>query len=176
MSYWDSLKIVAQRHKVFISYYHYEDQYYKNEFERLFGNIFINKSVGDGEIDSDLSTDYIKRLIQLDYLTDTSVLLVLVGKNTWRRKHVDWEISAALSKKVGGYSGLVGLLLPGFNYYFDTLPPRLEANVKSGYAKIYYWNEACNSEWNIKKIIDEAFQNRVNSNLIINLPQYERNR
>src|SRR2546426_3884279 len=41
-------------------------------------------------------------------------ILVLVGPKTKCRKHVDWEISAGLNKKVGGYSGLLGVLLPGF--------------------------------------------------------------
>jgi hypothetical protein len=81
------------KHNVFLSYYHADDQSDKDKFEELFGDIFFNNSVGDGDIDDDLSTDYIKRLIQKGYLTNTSVLVVLVGKNTHKRKHVDWEIS-----------------------------------------------------------------------------------
>ncbi|GIX40489.1 MAG: hypothetical protein KatS3mg129_0222 [Leptospiraceae bacterium] len=94
------------RHKVFINYYHKEDEYYRNRFEELFGHLFINRSVKPGDIDTDVSTEYIKRLIQEDYISDISVLVVLVGSKTYCRKHVDWEISAALMKKVGGYSGL----------------------------------------------------------------------
>ncbi len=59
------------RHKVFISYYHKDDQHYRNRFEQLFGHIFINKSVELGDIDADLSTEYIKRLIQENYITDS---------------------------------------------------------------------------------------------------------
>ena len=33
------------KHKVFISYYHDEDQCYKNEIEENFGHLFISKSV-----------------------------------------------------------------------------------------------------------------------------------
>ncbi|WP_434509810.1 TIR domain-containing protein [Desulfitobacterium sp. AusDCA] len=153
------------KHKVFISYYHEDDQYYKDKFEALFGDIFINKSVGDGDIDDDLSANYIKRLIQEGYLTDTSVLVVLVGKNTYKRKHVDWEISAALSKKVGGYSGLLGLCLPDHpaygkdEYSADDVPPRLVDNLKSGYAKLYDWTT---SEKIIKARIEDAFDARIN--------------
>ena len=172
------------KHKVFISYYHKDDQWYKNRFEELFGNLFINKSVMPGDIDTDLSTEYIKRLIQKGYLTDTSVLVVLVGPNTWRRKHVDWEISAALSKKVGGYSGLVGILLPEFplinnnQYRYDDLPPRLADNVNSGYAEIYTWNDACSSSIRIKSVIETAFKNRISkAHLIVNTRlQYVNNR
>ena len=100
------------RHKVFVSFYHEDDDKYRRKWDETTSEIFINKSVGKGEIDSDNSDDYIKRLIREQYLDDASVLVVLVGPNTRDRKHVDWEISAALNKKVGGYSGLMGLLLP----------------------------------------------------------------
>jgi hypothetical protein len=110
------------------------------------------------------SVNYIKRLIQGGYLTDTSVLIVLVGKNTYKRKHIDWEISAALSKKVGGYSGLLGICLPGHSAYGKDkysegdVPPRLVDNLKSGYAKLYDWTI---SEKNIKAMIEDAFNARV---------------
>jgi len=152
------------RHKVFISYYHKDDHNYRNLIEKLFGHLFINKSVEPGDIDTDISTEYIKRLIQQNYITDTSVLIVLVGSKTYCRKHVDWEISAALSKKVGGYSGLLGLCLPthpdyGKNKYNpDIVPPRLVDNLKSGYAEFYDWTK---NETKIKKWVDVAFRARL---------------
>lgn len=85
------------KHKLFISYYHNNDEYYKNKFEELFGDLFINKSVKLGDIDDDLSEEYIKRLIRENYISDTSVVVVLVGKNTYCRKHVDWEISSRIT-------------------------------------------------------------------------------
>lgn len=103
---------MAGKHKVFISYYHKDDEYYREKFEELFGDLFINKCVKPGDIDEDLSTDYIKRLIRENYISDTSIVIVLVGKKSHCRKHVDWEISAGLMKKAGGYSGLIGLCLP----------------------------------------------------------------
>jgi len=172
------------RHKTFISYYHKDDQYYKDQFEKLFGHLFINKSVSDGEIDTDLSTNYIKRLIQKGYITDTSVLVVLVGPNTHCRKHVDWEISAALNKKVGGYSGLIGILLPEFpldkegKYFYKDIPPRLADNVESGYATIYTWDWVCAEESRIKQAVDKAFKNRISNSGRINnsLKQFQYNR
>ena len=152
------------RHKVFLSYYHKDDQYYRNRFEKLFGHLFISKSVEPGDIDTDVSTEYIKRLIQQNYIEDTSVLVVLVGPKTYGRKHVDWEISATLNKKVGGYSGLLGLCLPTHpdyskdKYNADVVPPRLVDNLKSGYAKFYDWTE---DEAKIKKWTEEAFQSRI---------------
>lgn len=161
------------RHKVFTSYYHKDDQWYKNKFIELFGHLFIDKSVGDGEISTDVSTEYIKRLIQDDdYLADASVAVVLCGPNTKYRKHVDWEIYGALSKKLDGYSGLVGILLPEFplsasnTYNYSDLPERLADNVKTDFAKIYTWNYLNSST--VTDIIEEAFQQRTKSNLIDN--------
>jgi hypothetical protein len=164
-NYWESK--AKEKHKVFISFYHYDDQSYRDKFDNLFGHLFINKSVNDGDIDSDNSTEYIKKLIQQDYISDASVLVVLIGPNTYRRKHVDWEISAALNKKVGGYSGLTGILLPTFKlstdnkYSFDDIPARLADNVKSKYSKIYTWNSVCQSESSIKNVIEIAFNSRI---------------
>jgi hypothetical protein len=155
------------KHKVFVSYYHNDDQAYKNLFEARFGSLFIAKSVEPGDIDSDLSTDYIKQLIQQDYISDASVVLVLVGPKTKCRKHVDWEVSAGLNKKVGGYSGLLGVLVPTFpmtgsnQYDYDGLPARLADNVKKGYAHIYGWADLTAAQENVKRAIQGAFDRRV---------------
>jgi hypothetical protein len=109
------------------------------------------------------------------------VVVVLVGPKTYCRKYVDWEIYAGLTKKVGGYSGLVGILLPNHSNYAektyerDLVPPRLVDNFKSEYAKFYYWTENENS---IKKYIEEAFSARKSKSNRINnsRPQYQRNR
>lgn len=155
------------KHKVFISYYHNDDQAYRNDFERRFGRLFISKSVEPGDIDSDLDTEYIKKIIQKNYISNSSVLIVLLGPKTYCRKHVDWEISAALNKKVGGYSGLMGILLPTFplssdgKYSFSAIPARLADNVKSGYAKVYTWNSFFNNSEFLKSAIQDAFDGRI---------------
>ena len=173
------------RHKVFLSYYHYDDQYYRDRFEALFRHLFINKSVEPGDINTDVSAEYIKRLIQENYISDASIVLVLVGKNTKDRKHVDWEISAGLDKKVGGnYSGLLGILLPDFplssenKYSYDDIPPRLADNVKTGYAEIYAWNGVCIDDSRINVAIESAFTRRINGSGRIDnsRPQFSNNR
>ena len=157
----------AVRHKIFVSYYHFADQGYRDAFERAFGHLFISKSVQPGGISTDVSTEYIKRLILEDYITDASVLVVLVSSKTRCRKHVDWEISAALNKKVGGYSGLIGVLLPDVSltpnghYRYESLPARLADNARSGFAKIYTWNSLISSEHNVRTAIQTAFDARV---------------
>ncbi len=170
------------KHKVFLSFYHGDDEYYKEQFEKSFGHLFIIKSVQEGDIDSDNSDEYIKRLIQEDYISDSSVLMVLVGPNTRGRKHVDWEISAALNKKVGGYSGLMGILLPEFpltregKYFYEDLPPRLSDNVKSGYSKTYLWSDACSSNERVKEIVEEAFNARTDKSGLIDNSRTQKQR
>ena len=148
------------KHKLFISYYHKDDEFYRSKFEKLFGDLFINKSVKLGDIDDDLSTDYIKRLIRENYISDTSVLVVLIGPHTHCRKHVDWEISAGLLKE----AGLVGLLLPTHNCYNKKecldkdLPDRFVANWNTNYAILYNWTEDRSA---MKVIIEKAFENKL---------------
>lgn len=162
------------RHKLFTSYYHYDDQYYKDQFVSNFGYMFINTSVGLGDINSDVSAEYIKQLIQKEYITDSSILIVLVSPNTKKRKHIDWEISAALSKKVGGYSGLLGILLPTFpvsfdrKYYLSDLPGRLADNVTSGYTDIYLWNDIIINPYWLYNAINTAFNRRIVDSYKIN--------
>ena len=169
-------------HKTFVSYYHKDDQVSRTEFENLFGDLFINKCVQAGDIDSENSADYIKQLIQKGYLKDTTVLVVLVGPNTKHRKHIDWEISGALDHRVGNkYSGLIGILLPSHPDYGKTtycstnLPKRLAANVDSGYATIYDWTE---DRTKMQKWIQDAYDKRTNDIKKItnkSIPQMQRN-
>jgi len=140
-------KNITER-KTFISYYHYDDQQYKEVFKNLFKDLIIHKSVEDGDIDSDNQDGYIKHLIQNDYLADVTVLIVLIGPNTRHRKHVDWEISGALNLKVGDrYAGLLGLKLPSHpdfgtgKHHYSNIPNRLSDNLKTGYAIIRDWTE-----------------------------------
>jgi hypothetical protein len=164
----------SKRHKVFVSYYHDDDQHYRDQFEDWFKNIFIFKSVQPGDIETDLSTEYVKRLIQEDYVSDSSVLIVLVGPGTRLRKHVDWEISAALNSKVHGYSGLMGILLPTFpltpegKYYPKNLPARLADNVATKYASVYRWDWVCAQDKRIVDAVGTAFSKRIHHTALIN--------
>ena len=139
------------------------DASYKVLLERILSPFCINKSVDSGEYDTDLSDEYIKRLIREDKVSDSSVVIVLCGPETWSRKHVDWEIYAGLRASVNGRSGLIGVLLPNhpdYNnvFYFSNLPPRLEDNIKTGYAKLYKWEYFIH---NAKTLIEQAFDDRV---------------
>lgn len=159
-----SLPEVLTKRKTFVSYYHNNDQEYRERFENLFGDLVVGKSVNDGDIDSDNSDEYIKQLIQKEYLEDTTVLIILIGSKTKCRKHVDWEISGALNFKVGDtYSGLLGLILPDHPDFGtgkvtdDWLPPRLSDNFKSEYAILKDWTD---NRVLLQSYIEQAFRNR----------------
>jgi hypothetical protein len=57
--------------------------------------VFIPKCVGVSDdypwINSD-DDDYVMDKIRDDFLADSTVTLVMVGKCTWSRKSVDWEV------------------------------------------------------------------------------------
>jgi hypothetical protein len=55
------------KRKTFISYYHHDDQEYKEKFLNLFGDLIVSKSVDENDIDSENSDEHIKQLIQNDF-------------------------------------------------------------------------------------------------------------
>ena len=87
--------------KVFVSYYHKDDQFYKDSLIRLNNtrHMFVDNSVDTGDIDdTEMTDEQIRIKIRDDYIKDTDVFVLLCGKNTKHRKHVDWEIHAAMYK------------------------------------------------------------------------------
>ena len=104
-----------QKHKVFISYHHKNDQYYKEELLRINkeNDLFIDMSVDTGDISEDLSDQDIRQKIRDDYLKDSTVTILLLGTETKDRKHVDWEIySSMYDGKVNKKSGILVINLP----------------------------------------------------------------
>lgn len=87
------------RHMVFISYYHKDDQDYKDELlsQNKLYDLFLDCSVHEDEIDdSGLSDEDIRRIIRDNYIRQATVLILLCGRNSKTRKHLDWELHAAM--------------------------------------------------------------------------------
>lgn len=102
-------------HRVFISYYHHDDQVYKNDLVKWAEEheVFVDGSVDIGDIPDDWDDQKIRETIRDEYLKDTSVTILLVGPNTRHRKHVDWELySSMYDGKVNKKSGIVVVMLP----------------------------------------------------------------
>jgi len=89
------------RHKVFISYHH-ADQVEANNFITTFSderNVFIARALGvemEESIINSTDTDYVMKRIRELYVRDSTVTIVLMGKCTWARRYVDWEIQSSL--------------------------------------------------------------------------------
>ena len=169
------------KRKTFLSYYH-KDEQYKKYYENLFDDLIVNKSVQKGDIDSDNSDEYIKQLIQKEYLYDTTVLVVLLGAKTKHRKHVDWEISGALNYKVGDhYAGLLGIVLPTHPDYKKPINQRLKINYPKRFIENYVSGYAVMIDWTEDRVfmqnaIEKAFRQRANDDKRRNsIPQMQRN-
>lgn len=125
--------------RVFVSYHHENDQGWYDQFTLLFSeayDVVTDRSLKES-IDSD-NVDYVMRTIREQYITGTSVTIVLCGSESWKRKYIDWEIKATLDKE----HALVGIQLPtlvaGPNGRV-TVPDRLSSNINSGYAHWIAW-------------------------------------
>lgn len=173
-------------HKVFVSYHHTEpDQTYRNHFEVLFANIheiMISKSVQIGEISQNIQTETIRQKIRDEYLRDSTVTIVLIGKNTWQRKHVDWEIDSSIRQtQFNSRSGLLGIFLPSYpliDNKFDahTIPPRLYDNwkdEKNRFAQLYNWSD---NPSEVQSWIHKAFVDRTKITPDNSYPNFANNR
>ena len=136
------------RHKVFVSYHHENDQQYKDRLVEEMSADIIDRSVEDGDIDDRLKTEAIWEKIRDEHIADATVLLVLIGRDTWSRKFVDWEIGSALNQSRNNpRCGLLGLVLPDHPDYGaghwdpSLLPQRLAANIEADdpYVQLYDW-------------------------------------
>lgn len=172
---------MTDRHKVFVSFHH-EDQRYKDKFVQMMEGYIVDESVHDEDIDDDdLKTETIRQKIRDNFIADATVTVVLVGKCTWQRKHVDWEIGSSLrDTKNNSRCGLLGILLPTHPSYRAgapderLVPQRLADNCgKDSYASMHNWS---NYPSTVQRWIHSAFLRRDKTDPYNGLPQFKRNR
>ena len=158
----------APRHKTFVSYHHANDQEYKDRLVKEMAADIVDRSVEDGDIDDRLKTEAIWEKIRDEYIADATVVLVLIGRHTWSRKFVDWEIGSALNKsRNNSRCGVLGVVLPDHPDYGrdrwnpNLLPQRLAANIEGDdpYVRLYEW-PADGSLAVVRDWADDAFQRR----------------
>lgn len=155
-------------HKVFVSFHH-DDEYYKDVFCHHMGSVIVDKSVDDGDINPNVQTDTIRQKIRNEFIAEASVTVVLVGRCTWQRKHVDWEIGSSLrATKNNPRCGLLGILLPTHaNFGDDTydphlVPPRLtdNCNGSTSFARVYDWPQPWSTD-SVRSWVHIAFERRL---------------
>ena len=172
------------RRKAFVSFHHAKDEHYKDLFCRAMGSDIVDKSVEDGDIDTQLKTDTIRGKIRDEFIADATVTVVLAGRCTWQRKHVDWEIGSSLrDTKKNTRCGLLGIWLPThLDHGSQTcrprlLPPRLADNNgnQNPFAAIYDWPQP----WSTARVrgwTHAAFERRSEVSPNNARPQFGRNR
>ena len=151
------------RHKCFVSY-RQDDEAEVEKFIDDYGDIFIAKVLGvsdeDDFIDS-TDTEYVRRRIRELYLTDSTVTIVLIGKCTWARRYVDWEIASTLRDDPNNkLSGLLGIILPSVGDGSERAPERLSDNLPNGGEGYARWIRYPTSKDTLRGWIEDAFSAR----------------
>lgn len=136
-----------KKYRIFISYDRTKDQFYRDQIENIYTSVSMIQSLEVKEFESSLNNETIRRKIREKYLQDSVITIVLIGKDTWKRKQVDWEISSSLSDTDSNpRNGLIGIILPTHSSYEQdqynpcSFPPRFYDNVSNGYAEFYDWS------------------------------------
>ena len=157
---------------IFLSF-HQADEIEANIWCRRFGDYFNEiRTLGLHELGDEYAehinsgdSDYVMRRIREDKIAGTSCTVVLIGKCTWARRYVDWEIAATLRDFTdSARGGLIGVQLPSAqDHGWATFPPRLALNItnaggtETGYARFY---PPAPSNDTIARWVDEAVVRR----------------
>ena len=169
---------------MFISY-HEVDCEWRDKFAKKMKGLMNDRSVRIDYVHTvNRKVDDIRRVIRDEYLKDTTVTVVLIGEQTWQRKHVDWEIGATLrDTEANSRGGILGILLPDHTDYGKAgkhprrLPPRLVDNLfgKDPYAMLYDWPKPFD-QCDVANWIERAHCRRDGGDPINTLAYFGRNR
>lgn len=149
------------RRKVFISHYGADREAVRNFIDK-WNEVFIAKELGvydEEDFINSTDGDYVMSKIREDYLSDSTVTIVLLGTCTHSRRYIDWEIKSSLRQGSYTPNGLIGIVLPNAKEV-PHFPERFEANYNNDedcYAQ-YHW--APKSEEQLGKWIEDAFESR----------------
>lgn len=155
------------KRRVFVAYHHHADQGSVDRFIERFSadlEVFTDSSL-ERAADSD-DVEYLNQVCR-EAIAGTSVTIVLIGRETARRKFVDWEIRDTLYRK----HGLVGILRGGLADSEASVPDRLKDNINSGYSKYYRYPSDAPK---LRAMIDEAY-NAPASKIDNSRPKRQRN-
>lgn len=140
---------------VFVSYAHRLDQDAADDFKTKFGSekmVFSDRSLDNIDI-GHLSDDTIKNNYIRPKIANSSVTIILIGKETAGRWWVDWEIYFSLYKSAGNdRNGLLGIYIPNKERF---IPSRLQKNLHMG--KII---EMPSDYRTLENAIDEVYEKR----------------
>lgn len=168
--------MATARRKCFISYHH-TDQQAVDQFVRDFDHAydcFIARGLGEempGDVINSTNTDYVMAKIRERFLADSTVTIVMIGRCTWARRYVDWEIQSSLRR--GEYTipnGLLGIRLSTAGSF----PERFVANLSSDWPRMDCYGRHMDyptSVWDLTNAIEAAYQRRTTHAHLINNPR-----
>ncbi len=126
--------------QAYLCYDHHGDGEYYNLSQRLFSSVAELRR--DLSLDRELGANDPKSFLRGadQAMAGAQCAVVLCGARTHLDAYVDWEIKAALDRKIG----LLAVMLPGNPTGGDgqpTLPERLQDNFDGGYAVVCGWRD-----------------------------------
>lgn len=135
-----------QKQKLYVGYDHYADGSYFEGLRRLYTSIYdmVRDNSLERELDSEDAEGFIRRTGE-EAMAGCAGVVILCGGNTHTGKFVDWEIKAALDRKLS----LIGIVLPTDPIDPEgkpLLPPRLQVNLDGGFAVICRWQEISSTQ------------------------------
>lgn len=153
--------------RVFISY-HRADTKARDHIEDLLKDNDIRCYAAPKNVDFDgKNHQYIKDTI-LQRMNDCEALLCIVGKETYTRPHVDWELHEALKGDIKTRKGILAVMLEKRgdsknNIDYATFPNRLEDNEKYIVIEQY-----ASLQDRLREALDKALNNSRNRNIPVN--------
>jgi WD40 repeat protein len=121
------------RTAVFISYHHGRDATARERFEREYGAAIQSSSIYPGELSTgpEVRREIRKRILGCD------CVVVLIGRDTYTRRWVDWELRAAMTRDRNGTpKPVVGILLPELAALETILTPHMHLCVGESSSKL----------------------------------------
>jgi hypothetical protein len=166
------------KRRCFISYHH-ADENEVQTFLDTYSNaeVFTHRALGldmANDIVKSNDTDYVMRRIRESYMQNTSVTIVMVGQNSWKRRYVDWEIAASLRNGFASpANGLLGIKLSSYAHGIQQYPDRLNDNLRpAGHPDNTPCYARCipypNGTAELRTAIEEAYQRRETQRHLIN--------
>jgi hypothetical protein len=172
------------RRKCFISYHHADDaevRAFVDYFDHTH-DVFIRRRLGESPDDliNSNNTDYVMSQIRQRFLRDSSVTIVMLGRCTWARRYVDWEIQSSLRRgEASTPNGLLGIRLPSFT---GELPERFLLNLSNDWPRTDCYARHMpypQNSHDLRVAIDAAYERRFSHAHLIKNPRdrmgYNRN-
>lgn len=153
---------------VFISCSSEDDNYrllFQEEFKDYFSSFTRNNTIKTNIT----GKEYKKKLLEEKIINNKVLFIILIGKNTWKRKYIDWEISAALDVKTEILPIYLPINSPQHPFLIKTeteqiIPLRLIDYIKLNSLKIYCWQEIIEDKNSIINISTGIKKPKINNN------------